>query len=121
VFGCTSITRLFATRPSFNDHGEPGWLIFLRIIVFGFIPYLIIVHHFKEPSGVGVFGCFALLWLLLFIPCLPTLFVLEVVYLRRVLRNPELQTRFGQRAYHIISLAGYPMGIAVAWILLLII
>jgi hypothetical protein len=89
------------------------------MVVFGFIPYTLLAISIQvEPFS--IFGCLGIFWFLLFIPCIPTLFVLEIVYLRRVLRNPGLQTRYGDRAYHMLSLSAYAIGATAVLVTLLL-
>jgi Prokaryotic RING finger family 1 len=99
VFGCDGIMNDLKKR-----RGEPGWLIALRILVFGFI-----VCSFISPliEHSFYFELLLIFWTILFMFVAPVLFIIEIACLFLVYGQPELASRYGKLAYHVTSLSGY--------------
>jgi hypothetical protein len=104
VYGCTG-TKFEANRGRIIiTAGEPKWLTALRIIVFAFIPTSLACVSLKSSPNIDLFFY---AWTLLFLFSAPILFILEIVGLFKVIGHPELYFRYGDRAFHVVSLLGY--------------
>lgn len=101
VFGCTGIMQDLSER-----RGEPKSLIALRILVFGFIPTCVTCLLLTKSVFVELFlGT----WGMAFIPGSLLLLLLEIIYLHRVCKHPELRSNYGHPLYHIISITAYSL------------
>ena len=99
VFGCDGIMNDLK-----KHRGEPGWLIALRILVFGFILLSFLSLWFVQSSFVNILF---IVWAMVFMVAAPVLLITEIVCLFQVTDNPELRTKYGKPVYHILSLSGY--------------
>jgi hypothetical protein len=104
VYGCTGIKFEKKRGRIIITAGEPKWLTALRIIVFAFIPTSLACISLKSLPGIELFFY---IWTLIFLFTAPMLFIVEIVGLFKVIWHPELYFRYGDRAYHVLSLFGY--------------
>jgi hypothetical protein len=99
VFGCDGIMNDFKKR-----RGEPGWLIALRILVFGFIVLSFLRPWFIQP---GLVDLLFIIWAMVFMVAAPVLLITEIICLFQVFERPEMCAKYGKPVYHILSLSGY--------------
>lgn len=99
VFGCEGIMSDLKKRC-----GEPGWLIALRILVFGFIVVTFLRPWFIQPGFVDLLF---IMWALVFMMAAPVLLITEIICLFQVFERPDMRTKYGKLVYHILSLSGY--------------
>jgi hypothetical protein len=112
VFGCDGIMNDFKKR-----RGEPGWLIALRILVFGFPPSCFISMLITRSIWMDLFLA---TWGMAFIPASILLLILEIIYLYRVYKRPELNSKYGNLVYHVLSISAYGVFLFMLFVSILI-